>query len=196
MKNHNFTVCNLEPEHQCSNYWWDELEGELEAFGFASLIIKHLTLNIIKGSTVQNNNDIILYSDGCGYQNRNSALSNALLQFFIKTYIRIEQKFLVKGQTQMPCDSVHSMIEKVLKTKEIYLPSDYMKLTKLARQKPNPYESTMMVHSDFNDYKGVLFYKSIRPGKSNGVFKRSFVSLCIQFLLFMLTSRYLKSCTC
>jgi len=26
----------------------------------------------------------------------------------------------------------------------------------------------MMVHSDFNDYKGVIFYKSIRPGKSKG----------------------------
>lgn len=68
----------------------------------------------------------------------------------------------------MPCDSVHSMIEKVLKNKEIYLPSDYMKLTKLARQKPNPYESTMMVHSDFKDYKDIIFYKSIRPGKSKG----------------------------
>lgn len=26
----------------------------------------------------------------------------------------------------------------------------------------------MMVHSDLNDYKGVIFYKSIRPGKFKG----------------------------
>ncbi|CAI6355942.1 unnamed protein product [Macrosiphum euphorbiae] len=166
LKVHNFTVYNLAPEHQCSNYWWDESEGELEASVFASLITKHLTLNCIKDSTAQN--DIILYSDGCGYQNRNSVLSNALLQFAIKNNITIEQKFLIKGHTQMPCDSVHSMIEKVIKNKEIYLPSDYLKLTKTARQNPSPYESILMVHSDFKDYKDVLFYKSIRPGKSKG----------------------------
>lgn len=68
----------------------------------------------------------------------------------------------------MPCDSVHSKIEKVLKKKEIYLPSDYCKLTKIARQNPNPYESILMVHSDFKDYKGIIFYKSIRPGKFKG----------------------------
>lgn len=51
----------------------------------------------------------------------------------------------------------------------MYLPSDYIKLTKLALQKPNSYESTVMVNSDFNDDKGVLFYKSIRPEKSKGV---------------------------
>lgn len=43
-----------------------------------------------------------------------------------------------------------------------------MKLTKLARQKSNPYESTLMVHSDFKDCKSVLFFKSIRPGKFKG----------------------------
>lgn len=166
LKVHNFTMYNLAHEHQCSNYWWDESEGELEASVFASLIIKHLTQNCIKESTAQN--DIILYSDGCGYQNRNSVLSNALLQFAIKNNITIEQKFLVKGHTQMPCDSVHSKIEKVLKNKEIYLPSDYCKLTKIARQNPNPYESILMVHSDFKDYKGIIFYKSIRPGKLKG----------------------------
>jgi len=112
LKYHNFTVYNLAPEHQCLNYWWDESEGELEASVFVSLIIKHLTQNCI-GSTAQSNNDIILYSDGCGYQNRNSVVSNALLQFTIKNNIIIEQKFLVKGHTQMPCDSVHSRIEKV-----------------------------------------------------------------------------------
>lgn len=29
LKVHNFTVYNLEPDHQCSNYWWDESQGEL-----------------------------------------------------------------------------------------------------------------------------------------------------------------------
>ncbi|XP_008185188.1 uncharacterized protein LOC100161732 isoform X2 [Acyrthosiphon pisum] len=168
LKVHNFTVYNLAPEHQCSSYWLDESEGMLESSVFTSLIIKHLTLNCIKESTTQNNNDIILYSNGCGYQNRNVVLSNALLKFAIQNNIVIEQKFLVEGHTQLPCDSVHSAIESVLKNKEIYLPSDYVKLTKIARQKPNPYDSTLMTHSDFQDYKDIVFYKSIRPGKSKG----------------------------
>jgi len=166
LKVHNFTVYNLAPEHQCSNYWLDESEGDLESSVFTSLIINHLTLNCIKESTIQSNNDIILYSNGCGYQNRNVVLSNALLKFAIQNNIVIEQKFLVEGHTQLPCDSVHSAIQRVLKNKEIYLPSDYVKLTKNVRQKPKPYETTLMVHSDFHDYKSIMFYKSIRPGKT------------------------------
>lgn len=65
----------------------------------------------------------------------------------IKNNITIEQKFLVKGHTQMPCDSIHSTIEKVLKNKEIYLPSDYLKLTKIARKKPN---------HDMNQFHGLF----------------------------------------
>jgi len=59
MKVHNFTIYNLSPEHHCSNYWWDECEGELEASVFASLIIKHLNKYC---TTVKK--DIIMYSDG------------------------------------------------------------------------------------------------------------------------------------
>ncbi|KAF0733939.1 Uncharacterized protein FWK35_00021602 [Aphis craccivora] len=133
LKVHNFTMYNLAHEHQCSNYWWDESEGELEA-------------------SMDEGTRIVIVS----YQTLYSSL---LLKIILQ---------LSKRHTQMPCDSVHSKIEKVLKKKEIYLPSDYCKLTKIARQNPNPYESILMVHSDFKDYKGIIFYKSIRPGKFKG----------------------------
>lgn len=55
---------------------------------------------------------------------RNVVLSNALLKFEIQNNIVIEQKVLVEGHTQLPCGSVHSSLESVLKNKEIYLPSD------------------------------------------------------------------------
>lgn len=71
---HNLTVFILAPEHQSSNYCWDDKSenSKLEASVFTSLIVIHLTQNFIKENTTQNNNDIILYSDGCGYQNRNN----------------------------------------------------------------------------------------------------------------------------
>jgi len=112
--------------------------------------------------------DIIIYSDGCGYQNRKTVLSNALLKLSIENNVIMEQKFLVKGHTQMPCDSVHSSIERTIKNKEIYLPSDYMKLTKLARKNPSPYESYSVNYSDFYDYKKLNYYKSFRPERSEG----------------------------
>lgn len=44
--------------------------------------------------------DIIIYSNGCRYQNRYTVLSNALLKLSIDNNVIIEQKFLIKGHTQ------------------------------------------------------------------------------------------------
>jgi len=64
---------------------------------------------------------IIIYSDGCGHQNRNCVMSNALPQYSIAKNVVIEQKCLIKGHTQMECDSAHSLIERKLKNKDIPL---------------------------------------------------------------------------
>lgn len=74
LKTHNMTFYNI-GNGDCSNYWWHGSEAELEASVFATIIIKHL----IKVCFLKI--PIIIYSDGCGYQNRNVVLSNALLYF-------------------------------------------------------------------------------------------------------------------
>ena len=58
---------------------------------------------------------IVIYSDGCTNQNRNSTLSNTLLNISILANITIIQKFLEKGHTQMEADSMHSTIERKFK---------------------------------------------------------------------------------
>jgi hypothetical protein len=98
------TVYNNATGH-CHNYWWHEADGELEGSVFVSIIIKHLEKYYINEKK-----PIIIYSDGCGYQNRNVIMANALLHFSIKYQIIIEQKYLIKGYTQMQCDSVHSLV--------------------------------------------------------------------------------------
>lgn len=103
---HNFIVYNL-ATHDAMAYWIDELECSLSDSIFASCLTDFLSelLN-------QSLNPVILYSDGCGYQNRNSILSNALLHLSVAKKVVIIQKYLEKGHTQMEYDSVHSTIER------------------------------------------------------------------------------------
>lgn len=113
---------------------------------------------------------VVLWSDGCGNQNRNCIFANALLNLAVEKNVQIEQKFLLKGHTQMECDSVHSNIEENLKNKEIYLPSQYYSITKEARVKLFPYRSHYLTHSFFRNCSKpeTMVYSSIRPGRVAG----------------------------
>lgn len=128
-KVHNLTFFNL-ADNQCSTYWWHECDGELDASVFTSIINKHLLKYCVSTACKR----VIIFSDGCGYQNRNQTLANALLNFSIEYNIVIEHKYLVKGHSQMECDSAHALIERRLKHKDIFLPSDYVRISKEARK--------------------------------------------------------------
>nr|CAH7736180.1 unnamed protein product [Callosobruchus chinensis] len=161
LKVHNFTIYNL-GTHQCTNYWWNESEGDLVASVFTSIIIHHIEKHCVDGKP------IILWSDGCPYQNRNSILANALCNYSNKNNISITQKYLEPGHSQMECDSVHSVIERKLNHREISLPFEYVNITKNARQKPFPYDAEYLEHQFFKNYddSNILRYKSIRPGRT------------------------------
>lgn len=166
---HNFTIYNI-GTHQCTNYWWSEINGDLTASSFISCIIHHLETHCLSDSL-----PIILFSDGCGYQNRNNFLSNALSNFSIENNKVIEQKYLQKGHTQMECDSAHAKIEKKLKNKSVYLPIDYVNYTKEAR-KPvkianklikKPFDAIYLSYDFFKNFNDdqLIRFNSIRPGK-------------------------------
>lgn len=159
---HNFTIYNLE-SHSCVNYVWNESEGDLSASIFATCIIKHL-----KENCLADKKPIILFSDGCCYQNRNAILSNALLHFSIEHNVVIVQKYLEKGHTQMECDSVHALIEKKLKYRIIQLPSEYISVIREARSKPKPFDVCYLTHDQFINFddKSSFIYNSIRPGRN------------------------------
>lgn len=156
---HNYTIYNMTNHVKC--YWWCETEGELVASSFTTCLLDYLSENCLNPPL-----PIVIWSDGCTYQNRNTVLSNALLNFSIAHNIQIEQKILERGHTQMECDSVHACIEKRLRNRKIQLPSDYKTVTEEARAKPFPYESSYLRHTFFKNYaiKENLSYKSIRPG--------------------------------
>nr|XP_022900236.1 uncharacterized protein LOC111413475 [Onthophagus taurus]XP_022905178.1 uncharacterized protein LOC111417195 [Onthophagus taurus]XP_022907172.1 uncharacterized protein LOC111418744 [Onthophagus taurus] len=158
---HNFTVYNV-VTHEAKCFWFSETEADMTASTFASCIMEYLTTDCQNES-----GPIIIYSDGCTYQNRNNIIANALLNYSVNNNIEIIQKFLEVGHTQMECDSVHSCIERKLKGRDIHLPSDYLRITKEARMKPFPYEVKCMQYFNFKDYsiKKYQRYASIRPGK-------------------------------
>lgn len=114
------------------------------------MIIDYLDNIIEKTSTILLSN-ISLFSDGCGYKNRNTVVANALLKFAIDHKVTITQNFLEKGHTQMEVDSVHHTIEMQLKKREIHLPTDYINVCRDARSK-TPYRAKYLNFSCFNDY--------------------------------------------
>lgn len=168
---HNFTIYNM-----CTSdavcYVWHEGEGGLTASEFCTCVCDFLTENI------ESFDSIILWSDGCGYQNRNVILTNALMQFAKEHNKSITQKILEKGHTQMEVDSVHAKIEQRLKPrsmkgskrnpKKIFCPADYVEEMKMARSVPSPYRVKYVDHNFFKNYTEVGNLKSIRPGKKAG----------------------------
>lgn len=159
---HNLTIYNV-ISHESDNYIWDETEGNLVASTFATCIINHLKNAVIQSPDI---NHIIIYSDGCFYQNRNVVLSNALLSLCEEKNVTIEHKYLVVGHTQMECDSTHSLIERKIKDKQINLPSQLVDLIHNARTNPTPFQVHHLNHRYFLDYESVpKRYSTIRPGK-------------------------------
>ncbi|CAG4940469.1 unnamed protein product [Colias eurytheme] len=135
LKVHNYTIYNMKNK-EAACYIWHEGNGGLESDVFASNLTKHLKNDIDKFNPTK----IILWSDGCGYQNRCLTLANALLDLAIENNVIIEQKYLEVGHTQMEVDSIHSVIEKKLRgrKRDIFVPADNVSIIKSARQDPEP----------------------------------------------------------
>lgn len=161
---HNFTIYDINTG-KASCYWFDETQGDLSANTYATCVIDYLSKHSLKDPK----KPIILWSDGCTSQNRNVIFSNALLSFSAEHNIPITQKFLEKGHTQMEGDSVHSVIERKLKNKHIYLPSDYVRYTKSAREN-GAYETHSITFDFIKNFsvKELMVYDTIRPGKAVG----------------------------
>lgn len=160
---HNLTFFYLKTtDAHC--FLWNETEGNLTSNEFAS-IISHFVLSQLP--LPDGKEKIVLFSDGCSYQNRSCNVSNALLHISSTKKVIIEQKYLEVGHTQMEADTVHSTIEKRLKNRKINVPADYITVCQEAR-KSKPYSVQYLHHDFFKSFDDSLFYKSVRPGRCVG----------------------------
>lgn len=132
-KLHNFTSYDLVSRNgRC--YLWDEENGGLESEVFASLYVDLIKTEYERSQG--NLTKIVLWSDGCCYQKRNQVVANAILNCAVELGITIEQKYLEHGHTFMEVDSEHSVIERKIKKRDIYIPAQYVDIIKSARIQP------------------------------------------------------------
>lgn len=158
---HNFTIFDLHTKNGYC-FLWHEGEGELTANCFSSIVGKFLCTEIIP--QLEPHQKIILYSDGCNAQNRNSTMANTLLNIAVTSKVCIVQKYLEKGHAQMECDSMHSTIERKLKGRIINVPADYIAISKSARKNPKPYIVRYLNHKFFFKFIKSEFIKINSPG--------------------------------
>jgi len=157
---HNFTIFNV-ASRDAMCYVWHEAQGGLTANEFTSCLMDFL-------STCTQARKVIIYSDGCVYQNKNAVLSSALSAFSTETNTEIEHKYLVKGHTHMEVDSMHSVIERRLQKTQIYSPLEYLTIFRTARINPRPYDVKFVDHTFFRDFAKIAVHKTIRPGRKKG----------------------------
>ncbi|GFS06551.1 hypothetical protein ElyMa_006547000 [Elysia marginata] len=139
-------------------YRW---HGGLAASEFATYIRHYL-------SSLEKHDEIIIFSDGCTYQNRNAVLANPLQQFASSTDNVVQHKYLVRGHSHMDVGNSHSLIEREKKGRSINVPYDYVQLMKSAGKSPCPFTVHYVTHDFFMDFSEVCPYTSIRPGKKTG----------------------------
>ena len=138
--------------HEVLNYLWNEVDGQIECDNLISTHVDYFKNQIVSHSTI---NEVIIWSDGCNYQNRCKELSNALLFLAVHFKVTILRKYLEVGHTHMECDSVHSKIDSRLKSTDINVPSDYVSLIESARKKRGKYKMKVLDFTFFKDYKDV-----------------------------------------
>lgn len=101
--------------------------------------------------------DMIIWSDSCVPQNRNSCMAYALQQFLeVNPRMQsITQKFCEPGHSSIQdIDSFHSTIERYLKDKTVFSPVTLIKHLLLVRA-PKGHRVKQMKASDFKDYQSL-----------------------------------------
>lgn len=129
-------------------YIWNETTAKRGANDIGSCIYKCL---MDLPNTVKH---VILYSDSCPGQNRNSYLC-AMFEKVLEDHQSIEiidHKFLVVGHTHLECDTVHAQIEKKKKnsTGSIQHPHDWVTLIAATNRNYIVFELQQDEFFDFN----------------------------------------------
>ena len=160
---HNLSYFNLKNK-EVMNYIWTEVSAGLPASVFTSIHIDHLKICVEQNPDIE---VVIVWSDGCLYQNKNACEASALRRFASKYNIVLIFKYLQVGHTFMESDSVHRCIENKIKNQDINVPQDYISIIKHARERPFPYKvrfNSLLPHTFFLDYESNQDIRSIRPG--------------------------------
>ncbi|CAC5414853.1 unnamed protein product [Mytilus coruscus] len=143
---YNLSIYNLGTKN-ATCYLWSEVEEKRGACEITTCLYLQML------SLTPNIKNVTLYSDACAGQNRNQFTVTGLMHAVINlpNIEIIDHKFLESGHTQMECDNMHSAIEFAKKKTEIYIPSQWATVVRMART--NPYSIIPIQHEDIYDFK-------------------------------------------
>ena len=140
---------------------WHEGVASRGSNEVASCLMKHL-----REMNSQADN-LVLYSDSCGGQNRNIGIVCTLLYIVASSefsYKCIDHKFMVSGHSYLPNDRDFSSVETAKRKRDhVYTPVDWYEIIRTARRN-NPFHVCEMATSDFVSVNGIK--KSITNRKT------------------------------
>lgn len=140
---------------QASMFMWTEDVAKRGSEEIASCLLKYLTSRSTTGEE-----EVIIYTDNCGGQNKNWVLMMLWLQLVRENrYNAIEHRFLVSGHTYLPSDRDFAVIEKHKKfLKQIYCPEQWYEAVSKSRR-INPFTVIVMRQEDFVTFESIPFAK-------------------------------------
>ena len=132
---YNYSIYNLGTADGIC-YQWDQTTAKRGAVECTSSL-KHYLYECISPSVTE----ICIWSDTCGGQNRNQVESSMLISLVNdknKNILKITQKYFESGHSQSEVDTIHSAIETLSSSANIYMPNELFNITRMARPK-QPY---------------------------------------------------------
>ncbi len=146
---YNLTIYECKPPNVAHCYVWSEIDGKRGSSEIGSCLLHFIS------QLPDNVEELILYSDSCGGQNRNQYVAAAMLWAVEKMAIKsIKLCFLEPGHTQMECDSMHASIEHEKKHKHVYGLNEWLNIMLSARRN-RPYNVHRLTFRDFYDLKSL-----------------------------------------
>lgn len=132
---------------------WGECDGGRGSNEISTIMYKYLE-EVDKRKAIKH---VSLNCDSCYGQNKNKAMITMICYFLKKssTIESINIRYLLPGHTFMPVDSVHATIERFIRRRIIWAPSEWTTLISNARTNPKPLETIKMDFTDFLDWKKV-----------------------------------------
>jgi hypothetical protein len=148
---YNLTVCEVKDMEGYCLLWHEGIAGR-RGNVIASALVTALEKIAQDRPNVKH---IILWSDSCVAQNKNSHMSSALLNFLKENpqITTIKQKFQEPGHSCVQqVDSIHSVLDKRLKGQELH---SFLSVTRaiIKAKQRKPYKITQLQRKNFKNFK-------------------------------------------
>lgn len=134
-------------------FMWHEAEGGRGGNQIGTCIYKEMI------SIPEEVSKVILYSDACGGQNKNSHVLAMFLMAMTENQnlVVIDHKFMVSGHSHMECDVDHGLIEKQKKRLGVPIshPHDWYQLVRGVGKKKK-FQVVELLHGDFLNFADLL----------------------------------------